>query len=137
MRQHPYLRAYMAGIVLPTAFLLFIMALFTLARHVYNIPVPVERIIVFPMAILPNLWGAWNMLYVLLHSRRPIPIGLYGAVLPFLLAPIAYAVTRAVHFEIPSFAATVFPIGFPIAVVVYYLLWKHLVGFFNELLGIA
>lgn len=49
----------------------------------------------------------------------------------------AFAVTRALDFPIPTVAATAFPIGFPIAVVVYYLVWKHLVGFFNELLGIA
>ena len=26
---------------------------------------------------------------------------------------------------------------FPVVVVVYYLVWKHLVGFFNQVLGIA
>ena len=137
MNTHPYLRAYMGGIVIPTAGLLVIMTIFTVARHVYHVPIPIERIIVFPMAILPNLWGAWNMLYIFLGPRRPVPIGLYGAALPFLLVPIAYGLTQAVGFEIPSFVPTLFPFAFPFGVVVYYLLWKYLVRFFNELLGIA
>ena len=36
---HPYLRAYMAGIVVPTAFLLVAMTAFTLARFVFEVPV--------------------------------------------------------------------------------------------------
>src|SRR5437879_8785581 len=69
MNQHIYLRAYMAGIVVPTVFLLVVAAVFTIARYVYNIPVPVERVIVFPMAVVPNAWGLWNVLFVALRSR--------------------------------------------------------------------
>jgi hypothetical protein len=32
---------------------------------------------------------------------------------------------------------TAFAIGFPVALVVYYLAWKHVVGFFNELVGVG
>ncbi|MCI0723723.1 MAG: hypothetical protein L0338_32910 [Acidobacteria bacterium] len=148
MRQHPYLRAYMAGITVPTAFLLVIMTAFFIARHLYAVPVPVERVIVFPMAIIPNLFGVWNMLYVGLGSGRRLSIGVHGALLPFVLAPIAVTLamsmgflsitsTAVVWFEavhIPyAFPATIFPV----VVAVYYLIWKHLVGFLNELLGIA
>ena len=136
MNKHAYLRAYMAGIVVPTVFLLMIMTFFFVGRYVYNIPIPVERVIVFPMALVPNLWGVWNLLYILMHSRR-LPIGLYGAALPFLLAPLGFALTRALDFKIPAYAASAFPIAFPVAIVVYYLAWKYLVGFFNEMLGIA
>ena len=137
MSQHPYLRAYMAGIVVPTLFLLVGMTVFTVARHIYKVPVPIERIIVFPMALVPNLWGLWNALYVWLHSHRRLPLGFHGAALPFLIAPLAFLITRAVDFEIPRFMANAFPIAFPFALVIYYLAWKYLVGFFNELLGIA
>lgn len=137
MSTHPYLRAYMAGITLPTIFLLFIMSFFVIARYIYNVSVPIERVIVFPMAMVPNLWGLWNVLYVSLHGHRRLPIGLHGAVLPFLQLAIAFCLTRLLHFEIPAFAATALPIGFPIVVVVFYLLWKHLVSFFNTLLGVA
>lgn len=137
MSAHPYLRAYMAGIVVPTVLLLVMMTVFTFARYVYDISIPVERVIVFPMAILPNLWGAWNMLYVRLRAHRHFPIGVYGAIVPFLILPSAYAVTKLVGFEIPDFVFTAVPIIFPIMVIVYYLVWKHLVGFFNQTLGIA
>ncbi len=135
MNAHPYLRAYLAGIAVPTMFLLVIMVVFCVARFVYHVPIPIERMIVFPMAVVPNLWGVWNMLFVFLHSRRHLPIGLHGAVLPLLLAPAGLTLARAldvvaVH---PSLIATFFPVG----LLVYYLAWKYLVSFFNELLGIA
>ena len=135
MNQHPYLRAYMAGIVVPTLFLLVGITVFTIARFIYHVPVPIERVIVFPMAVVPNAWGAWNMLYVFLRSRRHLSIGFHGAILPFLLAPAGFALARAlgITFLTPTLYAT----GFPVALVVYYLAWKHLVGFCNELLGIA
>ena len=66
MRPHPYLRAYMAGIVVPTAFLLVIMIVFAYFRFYFEVPSqfvvglpgrPLERAIVFPMAVVPNLWG--------------------------------------------------------------------------------
>ncbi len=137
MNQHPYLRAYMAGIVVPTVALLVGMTVFTIARHLYKVSVPIERILVFPMALVPNLWGLWNVLYVGLHSHRRLPLGFHGALLPFLLVPLGFTLTRALDFEIPGFMAHAFPIFFPFGLAVYYLAWKHLVGFFNELLGIA
>lgn len=133
MNKHPYLRAYMAGIAVPTMFLLVILTAFLVARFWHWVPIPVERIIVFPMAVVPNLWGLWNMLYVWLQSRRYLPIGLHGALLPFLLGPAAIATAAALGFVIPTFLT----IAFPGALVFYYLAWKHLVGFFNEVLGIA
>jgi hypothetical protein len=138
----------MAGSVVPTMLLLVALTVFFVSRYVFQIPVPIERVIVFPMAIVPNLFGAWNMLYVWLRPRRHLPIGFHGALLPFVLVPIAFTVTTSlgilavtpgglvlfqavtIHY---SFAAT----GFLCALIIYYLVWKHLVGFFNELLGIA
>jgi len=136
MNQHPYLRAYMAGIVTPTLFLLVVMTFFTVARYGYDVPVPIERVIVFPMAVVPNLWGLWNILYLRLRERRRLSLGLYGALLPFVLAPAGLAVTRALDFPVPAYVSAAYPAGFPVALVVYYLAWKHVVGFFNEVLGI-
>lgn len=137
MKRHPYVLAYMAGITLPCALLLFLLAGFVLARHVYAIPVPIEKIIVFPMAVAPNAWGLWNVLYVSRHGRRRLPLGSHGALLPFLMAPLAYAVTRWVGFEVPESLRQGFPLIFPVVIAVFYLLWKHVVGFLNDLLGIA
>ena len=64
MNNHPYLRAYMAGIAVPTVFLLVIMSVVCIFRFVYNVPIPIVRVIVFPMALVPNLFGLWNMFYV-------------------------------------------------------------------------
>lgn len=137
MKNHPYLRAYMAGIVVPTPLLLLILTFFCMARFVYHVPLAVERVIVFPMALVPNLWGAWNMLFLLLRSHQHLPIGLHGAILPLLLAPLGYAMTKALGFELPAYAPTVFSIALPIVLVIYYLVWKYLVRYLNELLGIA
>lgn len=137
MNTHPYLRAYMAGITIPTILLLFSMTVFAVGRYVYDVSVPVEQLIVFPMAIVPNLWGLWNILYVYLHAHRHFPIGFHGAVLAVVQALIAFGLTWLLNFEIPTLVVTAFPLGFPIVVVVFYLIWKHLVSFFNTLLGIA
>lgn len=148
MKTHPYLRAYMAGITVPTMLLLVAMSVFIVAHLVYKIPIPVERVIVFPMAIVPNLFGVWNIFYVWLRPRRHLPLGFHGALLPFIIVPLALTITTSLGFLAVtsrglvlfqaitihySFAAT----GFLCALIIYYLVWKHLVGFFNELLGIA
>ena len=63
---HPYLRAYMAGTVVPTLFLLVVITVFAYHRYYYEVPIqfvvgvpgrPLERMLVFPMAIVPNTWG--------------------------------------------------------------------------------
>ena len=136
MRKHTYLRAYMAGVVVPSVGLLLAMTVFCVARLIYRIPIPIERALIFPMALVPNSWGVWNMLYILLQSRRNLPIGLFGAVLPFLLAPIALAVSMLLDIGFMT-RLGVIATAVPFAVVVYYLVWKHVVGFLNELLGIA
>jgi hypothetical protein len=137
MNQHAYLRAYMAGIVVPTIFLLVAAAAFCVARYVYNIPIPIERVIVFPMAVVPNLWGLWNMLFLALHTRSRLSIGLHGAILPLLLGPLGFVLTRILDFSIPAFVAHAFPIAAPIGLILYYLAWKYLVGFLNRVLEIA
>lgn len=148
MNTHPYLRAYMAGITVPTMFLLVGLTAFCIARFGYEVPVPIERAIIFPMAIIPNLFGAWNVLYVALRSHAHLPIGLHGALLPFVLAPIGITAATLlgflaatpegfVWFEVIRIPYSRIGIAFPIVIIVYYLVWKHLVGFLNELLGIA
>jgi hypothetical protein len=136
-RAHPYLRAYMAGITLPCLLSLLLLAGFVVARHAYDVSAPLERVIAFPMAVAPNAWGLWNMLHLARHGRQRLSVGAHGALLPFLLAPAAYAVTRLVGFEPPEPLARAFPFVFPFVVAAFYLAWKHVVGFLNELLGIA
>src|SRR5688572_4751322 len=129
MNKHPYLRAYLAGIAVPTMFMLIVFTGFIIARFVYNVPVAIERVLVFPMAVVPNLWGAWNMLYVRLDLRHRVPLGIYGMAIVFLLAPIGFTLAKSLDLRMvtPTFALTVLPVG----LIIYYLAWKHLVGFFN------
>jgi hypothetical protein len=137
MTKHPFLRAYLAGICVPTIFLLVVATGFTFLRYVYNVPIPIERVIVFPMAVVPNLWGLWNILFAVLHERLHLSLGLHGALLPILLAPLGMAAAGLLNFQIPAFAAQVFPFAAPLALIVYYLAWKYLVGSLNAELGIA
>jgi hypothetical protein len=135
MNKHPYLRAYLAGIAVPTMLMLIVMIFFIVARFVYNVPVVIERLLVFPMAVVPNLWGVWNMLYVWLDSRHRLPLGIHGTALILLLAPVGLTLARALDIWIvtPSLIITVVPVG----LIVYYLAWKHIVGFLNQLLGVG
>jgi hypothetical protein len=137
MNQHSYLRAYMAGIVVPTMFLLLAATGFCVARYVYNVPIPIERVIVFPMAVVPNLWGLWNMLFLALHARSRLSIGIHGAILPLLLGPLGFILTRVLDFPVPAFVAHIFPIAAALALIIYYLAWKYLVSFLNGVLEIA
>ncbi len=147
MSNHPYLRAYMAGISVPTPLLLVALTLFFIARFVYNIPVPVERVIIFPMSIIPNLFGVWNMLHLASRGRTHLPLGIHGAILPFIIAPVGFLLSRslgvlhATHHSLVYFGVAVpyafLAMVFPVALIVYYLVWKYLIGFFNRIVGIA
>ena len=148
MNTHPYLRAYMAGIVVPTIVLLFLLSGFVIARFGYQVPIPVERVIIFPMGIVPSVFGLWNIFYLWLHSRRQLPIGLHGALLPFILAPGGFLLGRClglltagpdglVYFNTLTLPYAFAAMAFIFAVVAYYLVWKYLIGFFNQVLGIA
>jgi len=53
MNTHPYLRAYLAGIFLPTLVLPLLLTVFIVVRIVLKVPVPIEQAIIFPMAIVP------------------------------------------------------------------------------------
>lgn len=144
MRPHPFIRAYMAGVTVPTVFLLALLAVYAYFRFYFEVPnqfviplpgPPLERAIVFPMAVVPNMWGAWNILYLALRSRVRLSLGVHGALLPLILIPFGILLARQLDvFTIqPQFALPMFPVG----MTVYYLAWKYLVGFLNAEVGIA
>jgi len=148
MNTHPYLRAYMAGIVVPTIVLLFLLAAFVIARFVCQVPIPIERAMIFPMAIVPSTFGAWNMFYLWLRPRRHLSIGFHGAMLPFLLVPGGYLLGRTlgilmfgpdgvIYFQAFTVPYAFIAVGFAFGLIAYYLIWKYLIGFFNQVLGIA
>ena len=144
MRAHPYLRAYMAGIVVPTVFLMVIMIVYVSFRFYFEVPSqfvfempawPLSRALLFPMAVVPNLWGLWNMLYLLVRARVRLSLGAFGALLPLLLFAGGVTLVHVQHlFPIQlRFALPAIPIG----MAVYYLAWKFFVGFLNVEVGIA
>ena len=144
MQTHPYLRAYMAGIVVPTLFLLVIMSVNAYQTYYFEvsnqfvIPLasrPLDRAILFPMAVVPNMWGLWNMLYLRLRGHSRLSLGVHGSLLVVLLIPGGIALARLFDvFTIQwQFALPMFPVGMTI----YYLAWKYCVGFLNKELGIA
>ena len=148
MNTHPYARAYMAGVAVPTMVLLVVLAVFILLRLILRIPAPIERIIVFPMAVVPNVFGLWNMLYLKLRKSRQVSIGGFGALLPFVLAPLGAAVACSLGFLTTTSSGLEYSdafrvnygllaAGFCLVIVVYYLGWKYLVNFFNGVVGIA
>jgi hypothetical protein len=148
MNQHPYLRAYMAGVAVPTALLLVGLTGFCIARFVFHVPVPIERAIIVPLMIVPNAFGLWNMLYLKLRSRWQTPIGLHGALLPLFIGPIGFTVATALGFvraterglvafdvvRIPNWWLAVGPF---VSIAIYYLIWKYAVGFLNREVGIG
>ena len=148
MKTHPYLRAYVAGIFLPTLVLPLILMGFIMLRLVIGVQIPIERFIIFPMAAVPFLFGLWNMLYLATHDRSHFQIGVHGAILPSLGAPTGALVAHVLgvlqiqNSGILWFHELHVPYGllaaiFLTAVALYYLVWKYIVGFLNRVLEIA
>jgi len=144
MQPHLYLRAYMAGIVVPTLALLLSMTVFAFFHFYFEVPSqfvlampawPLARAIVFPMAIVPNAWGLWNILHLATRRRFRFSLGLHGAFLPLFLIPLGVALARVFDvFGIQmKFALPIIPIGMGI----YYFAWKYFVGFLNDEMGIS
>ena len=70
MNSHPYLRAFFAGSCAHAAS----------AAHAHRLrrsplrtadPFPIERGLVFPMALVPSLWALWNILWKFAHTHTP------------------------------------------------------------------
>lgn len=148
MNSHPYLRAFFAGAFVPTLLLPLMLIGFVILRFGLQITFPIERGLVFPMALVPSLWALWNILWISSHTRTHLPIGLHGALLPFVLLPAGASVATCLgilvlgHQEVTWFNAFSLPYawvaaGFTCALAAYYLVWKYVVGYLNRVLGIA
>jgi hypothetical protein len=147
MNTHPYLRAYLAGIFIPTLILPLLLTPF-IVRIAYDVPVPVEQALIFPMAVVPLLWGLWNLLWLASAQRTHLPLGLHGAILPLLLMPMGATLASClgvlsigahgvVWFKLCFVPYTLIAPMFLAALAGYYLVWKYVVGFLNRVLGIA
>lgn len=148
MNTHPYLRAFLAGTFVPTLVLPLLLTAFILIRLVLQEPFPIERGLVFPMAVVPALWGLWNMLYLGWHERTHLAVGVHGALLPILLVPCGATMAGCIGIlHLGSSGVTWFQVvyvpyafilcGIAVSLAAYYLVWKYIVGFLNRTLGIA
>lgn len=148
MNTHPYLRAYLAGIFLPTLILPVALTAFVVVRIVLRVPVPIEQALIFPMAVVPSIFGLWNILWLGSHEHTHLPIGVHGAILPLLLMPAGATTASCLGaLALGSHGATWFnACEIPYALIVpcflaalagYYLVWKYIIGGFNRVLGIA
>ena len=144
MKPHPFIRAYMAGVAVPTCMLILILTVYAYNRFYFEVSsqfviplpgAPLDRAIVFPMAVVPNVWGWWNMFYLAIRSRAKWSLGVHGAVLPLLLMPLGVALASVLD-VFPLQWEFVLPMA-PVGMTVYYLAWKYLVGFLNQEVGIA
>lgn len=148
MNNHPYLRAYLAGVFVTTLILPVMLTAFIVLRLVLKLPVPIERGMIFPMALVPAVWGLWNVLWLASHERTHLAVGVHGAVLPFLLLPcgatignclgvVQFGATGVTWFQACSLPYALIAAGFCFGVAVYYLAWKYIIGFVNHELEIA
>jgi hypothetical protein len=148
MNTHPYLRAFLAGAFVPTLLLPIMLVGFVVVRLGLEIPFPIERGLVFPMALVPSLWALWNMFWLGSHARTRLSISVHGALLPLLLLPAGTLVATCLGIlSLGSHGVTWFHgIYVPYALIApcflaalagYYLVWKYVVGFVNRVLGIA
>lgn len=148
MITHPTLRAFLAGVFVPTLVLPALLALFIMVRLVLEFPVPIERGIIFPMALVPALWGLWNILWTRTGLHSKLPLGLFGALLPVVAAPVGATVGAlsgvfaleargVVWFQVFHIPYVLIACFFLAALAGYYLAWKYIVGFVNRTLGIA
>jgi hypothetical protein len=131
---HPYLRAYMAGIALPTLIAPFVAGVIVL-HHPSVDRGDLDLVAVFPIGLVPNAWGLWNMLYLRLSHRREIPIGIHGAALVAVVVPAAYGVQ--VMLGTVLWSSHIVWVGLPAILVLYYLAWKYIVARLNIALGIG
>lgn len=138
----------MAGILVPTLVLPLLLIAFIVLRFGMQITFPIERGLVFPMALVPALWGLWSVLWQWSRERTRLPLGVHGALLPLLMVPAgAIIATQAGVLVLTASSVTWFnALTLPYALIAlfvasamsaYYLAWKYIVGFANRVLGIA
>lgn len=148
MKTHPYLRAYLAGVFVPTLILPLMLTGFLAFRAVLGTQIPIERGLIFPLALVPTLWGLWNMLWLGSHAQTRLALGVHGALLPLLLIPsgaflaLSLGIVAIGSSSVTWFHTLEIPYGFITvgvfaALAAYYLVWKYIVGFLNRWLEIV
>ena len=149
MNTHPYLRAFLAGILVPT------LVLPLLAGRIYRAAagnadfVPDRaRTGVSHGAGSGPVGRVEHALAVVATRRTHLPLGVHGALLPLLMVPVgaliathagvlALAATSVTWFNAITVPYALIACFLAAAIAAYYLAWKYIVGFVNRVLGIA
>jgi len=87
---------YMAGILVPTLVLPMLLTVFIVTRIGMQLSIPIEQVMIFPMAVVPSLLVCEHRLSGV-ATRFTHPIGLHGAVLPLLMAPLGALVATSLN----------------------------------------
>lgn len=138
----------MAGILVPTLVLPLLLVAFIVLRFGMQITFPIERGLVFPMALVPALWGVWSILWQASRESTHLPVGAHGAFLPLLMMPagafiathvgvLSLGASSVLWFNSVSIPYSLIACFLAAAIAAYYLAWKYIVGFANRVLGIA
>jgi hypothetical protein len=132
MRARRYVRAYLAGIAVPTV---VVCVAGTIAVIFFDYLEPsVQRTLILPIAINPVIWGCWNVLWAALGPSRRAQIGWHGAALAVLLIGLGLLLAPRLNVSAVTpqrGAAVLVPTGFA-----YYVLWRYGVSFLNSLVGV-
>lgn len=125
----------MAGIVPPTAMSLVVYVLMTLGHSLFAIQLPpAESIIIFPLVVVPNMWGIWNGIRAVMTKR--LPLALHGALLPVINFGLGYVMISATNFSISTQIMRFGAVSLLMTMAIYYLVWKFVVGFLNTLVDV-
>jgi hypothetical protein len=92
LHAHRYIRAYLAGVALPT--LVVCAAGFLIVGFFDRFDISVQRALILPLATNPLIWGVWNVAWVALSPQRRALIGWYGVLLAVLLIGVGLLVAR-------------------------------------------
>jgi hypothetical protein len=120
------LLAYLVGAGVAGTLLVGPYALRVVAGEVY---LPGRAVPVVPVVLLPILWGLWNLVWA--RRQPPVSIGAWGATFGLLAASGINGYLRAAGVWFP--AAALLLVFLP---VLYWLLWRLVVGPLNEALGV-
>lgn len=130
-----FLRAYMAGLVPPSIIALLSYIAATVAHTFFNAALPpVEKGIMFPLVVVPNLWGIWNGLWAV--SSKRLPLGVHGALMPFLSFGLGAMAAKLLDIPITDQMIRMLPLSLAMSVATYFLIWKYGVRYLNRIAGI-
>lgn len=127
-----YLRAFIAGMILPSIFLPIFLVIVTVLRQSDALPLHF-------FYLLPIIWGVWNVLYFSYFrynfpSNKTLRLLLTGAILGLLIA-----IYGVFWLDLPTlfhFPESLHCLPILIVPVVYALLWSLVVRPLNDIVGL-